>query len=47
MNKFLSGLKGAAPFVLAAAVLALAFVPIPLWGIAILTAARFWLAVCI
>ena len=47
MNKIFSGFKGMVPVLLAAAVLALLFVPIPLDGIGILMAARFWLAVLI
>jgi flagellar biosynthesis component FlhA len=47
MNKLLSGFKGMVPVLLAAAVMALLFVPIPLDGIGILMAARFWLAVLI
>ena len=47
MNKFLSDLRSAAPILLAAAVLALVFVPVPIVGIEILLAANFLLAAAI
>lgn len=47
MNKIFSGFKGMVPVLLAAATLAGFFIPIPIDGIGILMAARFWLAVLI